>query len=208
MQKEKGWWLPTIQFGPDDVFLFEDWDETPVGPYSAIFHFSPDDFRTLYVSTPEGRDFVTGVHRFDEVHVSDIDSRRGDGRWVIEADTGDKGALRMEIDFLETPMLKVVNPIACHTPDVVARNRLYCKMLPRLAAPLLGTDPNQKMAGVTETGRFSRFHMHRIYKVTNAGCTWGERDLGPLTDCCFQHDLGDYRPISKPMVTYLTLFLD
>ena len=83
MQEEKGWWIITIQFGPDDVFLFEDWDETPVGPYRALFHFSPDDFRTLYASTLEGRDFVSEIHRFDEKHVVDIDSRRGDDNWVI-----------------------------------------------------------------------------------------------------------------------------
>jgi hypothetical protein len=184
------------------------WEETPVGPYRAIFHFDPEDLRTLYASTPEGGDFVSQVHRFDEMYVTDIDSRRGENRWVIEADTGDKGRLKMEIDYRETPMLKVANPIAAHTPEVVARNSLYCKILPRLAAPIMGTDPNQKLAGVTETGRFSRFQMHRIYKVTNGSCKWGDSDLGPLTDCCFQHDLGDYRPISKAMVTYLTLFLE
>lgn len=208
MQKEKGWWIPTIQFGPDNVFLFEDWEETPVGPYRAVFHFSPGDYRTLYASTPEGREFVSGVHRFDETRLADINSRRGDSRWVIEADTGDGGMLKMEVDYQETPMLKLINPIACRTPDAVARNRLYCKLMPRLAAPIMGTDPNQKLAGVTETGRMSRFHMHRIYKVAGAACTWDGKDLGPLTDCCFQYDLGDYRPISRPMVTYLTLFLD
>lgn len=208
MLVEKGWFIPTLQLGPDDVFLFEDWDETPAGPYSALFHFSPDDSRTLYASSDGGRDLVSTIHRFDEMHVVDIASRRQDGHWSIEADTGERGMLRMEVEYRETPLLKLVNPIACHTPDAIARNSLYCRLLPRLAAPLMGTDPDQKIAGVTEMGRRSRFRMDRIYKVTSARCTWDGRDLGPMADCCYQHNMGDYRPTSKAMVSYLSLFVE
>jgi len=205
---EKGWFIPTLQFGPDDVFLFEDWEDTPAGPYRAVFHFTPRDFRTLYVNNAEGGDLVSSIHRFDEKHVVDVKSQRRDGRWTIEADTGDKGNLRIEIEFRETPMLKAVNPIACRVPEVLARNPLYCRMLPRLAGPLLGIDPNQKITGITEMGRKGRFRLDRIFKVTGGRCTWGGKDLGPLTDCSFQHDMGDFRLTSKAVVSYLSLFVE
>ena len=205
---EKGWFIPTLQFGPEDVFLFEDWDETPAGPYRALFHFTPGDFRTLYVNSEKGRDLVSTIHRFDETHVVDVRSRRQDGRWSIEVETGEKGILAIQVNYRETPLLKAINPIASRTPEFIARNPLYCRFLPRLAAPLMGTDPNQKIAGATELGRRSRFRMDRLFKVTSARCTWDGRDLGPLTDCCFQHDMGAFRPLSKAMVSYLTLVVD
>ncbi len=208
MLVEKGWFIPTLQFGPDDVFLFEDWDDTPAGPYRALFHFTPGDHRTLYVSSEEGRDLVSTIHRFDEMHVTSVTSQRLGGCWSIEVDTGDRGALHMEVDYSETLLLKLVNPIARHTPDVIARNPLYCKLLPRLAAPLMGTDPDQKIMGVTEMGRNTRFRMDRIFKATSARCSWGGKDLGPLVDCCFTHDMGAYKTISKPMVSYLSLIVE
>lgn len=205
---EKGWFLPTLQFGPDDVFLFEDWDETPAGPYRAIFHFDPGDHRTLYASSEGGRDLVSGIHRFDEMHVVDIYSVRDDGDWSIETDTGDKGLLRIDVRYRETPVLKIMNPVACHTPEFIARNSIYCRLLPRVAAPLLGTDPDQRMSGVTELGRKTRFRMDRLFKVTDARCTWGERDLGALMECCFGHQMGDYGLVSKAVASQLSLFVE
>lgn len=205
---ERGWFIPTLQFGPDDVFLVEDWEDTPVGPYRAIFHFTPEDHRTLYVSGEAGRDLVSGIHRFDHRVVTSVASHRADGRWFIEADTGEKGELRIEVEYGENLPLRTVNRIAPRIPDSVARNPLYCRLLPRLSAPLLGTDPGQRIAGVTEMGRRSRFRLHRVYRVTGARCTWGGRDLGPLCDCLYQHDMGDFRPTSKAMVSYLELYVD
>lgn len=208
MDKERGWFIPTLQFGRDDVFLFEDWEETPVGPYRALFHFTPEDFRTLYASSEEGRDYVSTVHRFDRKEVAEIASRRGEERWEIEVDTGEKGRLRIEVDFVETPMLKLINPVAARVPERIASRPLYCRLLPRLAAPLAGTDPNQRIAGTTELGRKTRFRLERIFKVTGGRCLWDGRDLGPLQECSYAHDMGDYRPASKPVVCYLYLFLE
>lgn len=208
MLVEKGWFIPTLQFGRDDVFLVEDWYDTPAGPYKAVFHFTPEDHRTLYVNSETGRDLVSTIHRFDEMRVTEVESRRVGGRWSIEVDTGDKGDLRIEVDYRETPLLKAVNLVARRTPDVIARNPLYCKLLPRLAAPILGTDPGQKLMGVTEMGRNTRFRLERVFEVDSARCVWGGKEPGPLVDCCFKHDMGAYSTISKPMVSYLYLFVD
>lgn len=208
MLVEKGWFIPTLQFGREDVFLVEDWDETPAGPYRAVFHFTPEDHRTLYVSSEAGRELVSSIHRFDEMLVTEVVSSRENGRWTIEADTGEKGSLRIEVEFKETPLLKAVNLVARHTPDAIARNPLYCGILPRLAAPILGTDPGQKLMGVTEMGRDTRFRLERVFKVLSARCEWGGRDIGPLVDCCFKHDMGVYSTISKAMVSYLYLFVE
>lgn len=208
MLVERGWFIPTVQFGRHDVFLCEDWDETPVGPYRAVFRFSPEDYRTLYVSSEEGRDLVSTIHRFDDMVVTPVESRRRGNRWSIELGSGDGGELRMEFTYEENLLLKLANPVVSRTPDVIARNPVYCRLLPRIAAPLLGTDPGQKIMGVTEMGRNTRFRMERIFKVTSARCTWGGEDLGPLTDCCFQHDMGAYKTISKPMVSYLSLIVE
>lgn len=205
---EKGWFVPTIQFGPDDVFLIEDWDETPVGPYSAVFHFSPQDFRTLYASNERGRDLVSTIHRFDEKHVVEMESRHRDGCWTVEADTGEKGVLRIEIDYGETALLRMVNPALRFVPDLIARNPLYCKLVPKVAAPLMGTDPDQKMMGTTETGRGTRFRMQRIFVVAGASCSWGGRAVAPLTECRYRHDMGAYKTISKAMVSYLSLIVE
>ncbi len=205
---EKGWFIPTLQFGPEDVFLVEDWEETPAGPYKAVFHFTPDDFRTLYVSSEAGRDLVSTIHRFDATKVTQVESRRDGGRWTIEADTGERGTLRMEVDFAETALLKLVNPVLGFIPDLISRNPLYCRLVPRLAAPLMGTDPQQKIAGKTELGRDTRFRMERVFTVAAARCTWGGEELGPLAECRYQHDMGAYRPVSKAMISHLYLIVD
>lgn len=208
MVVERGWFIPTLQFGLEDVFLVEDWEDTPVGPYRAVFHFTPDDYRTLYVSGEEGRDLVSSVHRFDREVVTSVDSRRADGRWVIEVDTGDRGELRIEVDYGDTPALRAVNLLAPRIPEALARNALYCRLLPLISAPLLGTDPGQRIAGVTELGRYSRFRLRLVYKVKDARCLWDGRDLGPLRECRYRHDMGDFRPTTKAMVSYLELHVE
>jgi hypothetical protein len=205
---EKGWFIPTVQFGDEDVFIFEDWEETPVGPYRALFHFRPDDSRTLYASTALGRDLVSSLHRFDLISIVPIASLRQHGTWRIELEAGEKGKLAMELDLVETTMLRLINPVASHTPEAIARNPLYCRLLPRLAGPILGTDPKQKIMGRTEMGRDTRFRVDRMYKISSGTCAWGGREIGPLRDCCFEHDMGAYRPISKPMASYLSLFVE
>lgn len=205
---ERGWFIPTLQFGTEDVFLIEDWENTPVGPYRAVFHFTPDDYRTLYVNSEEGRDLVSTIHRFDRKVVTFVDSQRTDGHWVIGVDTGEKGELRIEVDYGETPVLRVANLLAPRIPEAVAATPLYCRLLPRLAAFLLGTDPGQKIAGVTEMGRKVRFRLEKIYRVTNACCRWDGRDAGPLGECRYPHDMGDFRPLSRAMVSYLSLLAD
>jgi hypothetical protein len=205
---EKGWFIPTLQFGQDDVFLFEDWEETPAGPYRAVFHFSPEDFRTLYVDSEEGRDLVSGIHRFNDMHVVDIISRREHGKWIFEMDTGERGAFKMEASYRATPVLKVVNLLSPHLPDMLVRNPLYCKLLPRIAAPIMGTDPNFKIIGATEMGRIARFRMDLIYEVAEARCIWDGKDLGPLVDCCYKHNLGDNVPMTKSLASYLSLYVD
>ncbi len=208
MVVERGWFIPTLQFGPHDVFLVEDWEETPVGPYRAVFHFTPDDYRTLYVDGEEGGDLVSSLHRFDRRMVTHIDSHRRDGRWTLEVDTGERGILRLEVDYGEDKVLRLVNRVTPHIPEAVAANRVFCRLLPRLAAPLLGTDPNQRIAGVTELGRFVRFRLEKIYRVTSARCQWADRDLGPHRECRYPHDMGDFRPVSQSVVSYLHLLAD
>lgn len=205
---ERGWFIPTLQFGPDDVFLVEDWESTPVGPYRAVFHFTPEDYRTLYVNTKEGRDLVSTIHRFDRKVVTPVDSKRADGHWVVEVDTGKEGELRIEVDYGETPALRAINLLAPHIPEAVARNPLYCRLLPRLSALLLGTDPRQRIAGVTELGRRSRFRLDRIYMVKEARCLWSGRNPGPLRECSYDHDMGDFRPTARAVVCYLSLHVE
>jgi len=208
MLVEKGWFITTLQFGPDDVFFVEDWDETPVGPYCALVHFTPDDHRTLYVSSEAGKELISTIHRCDEKVVTEIDSLRSGGCWTIGLNTGDKGELRIEVDYKETALLKLANPIVSYTPEVITRSPLYCRIVPRLAAPVLGTDPDQKMMGLTEMGRETRFRFHKIFMVPSARCSWGGKDIGPMTDCCYAHDMGDHKPTSKPVVVNLSLIVD
>lgn len=205
---ERGWFIPTVQFGPHDVFLFEDWEETPAGPYRALFHFTPDDFRTLYVDSEEGKDLVSGIHRIDDTQIVDIQSRREQGRWTIELEAGERGPLGIVIDYDAPGILKAVNLLASRIPEIVARNPLYCRLLPRIAAPIIGTDPNQAITGVTEMGRNTRFRVDRTYRVTGGSCSWGGMDLGQLVDCRFQHDMGAYRPVCTAVASYLSLFVD
>lgn len=68
---ERGCFIPTLQFGRKEVFLVEDWSESPVGPYKAAFHFTHDDHRTLYIDRKEGADFVSTIHRFDRIVVTE-----------------------------------------------------------------------------------------------------------------------------------------
>lgn len=205
---ERGWFIPALQFGPEDVFLIEDWEETPVGPYRAVFHFTPEDFRTLYVDSEGGRDLVSSIHRFDRMQVVPLASRREGGLWTIEVATRDGDALCIEVEYVERGVLKAVNRVAPRIPEAVAGSSLYSRILPRLAAPLIGTDPAQRIAGMTELGRHCRFRLDAIYGVIAARCVWGGRDLGSLRECRFPHDMGDFRPTSKAMVSYLVLKVD
>jgi hypothetical protein len=205
---ERGWFIPTVQFGPHDVFLFEDWEETPVGPYRALFHFTPEDFRTLYANSEEGKDLVSSIHRFDATHVTGIVSRREHGRWVIEMDTGDRGPLSLEVAYRADGVLKAANLLTPLVPEAVARHPLYCRMLPRLAAPIMGSDPDLAIAGTTELGRKGRFRLERTYRITGGRCSWGGEDLGPLTECRYRHDMGAWRPVSVPVANYVALVVE
>ena len=207
MPEEKGWMVPTLQLG-GDFFLLEDWDGSPAGPYRAVFHFTPDGRRTLFIDREAAVEVISSIHRFDEIHVTDIVSERQGGKWVLEAETGKKGPLRLEVDYVETGALKVANALASLTPDVVSRSRVFCSLMPRLAAVVMGTDPKQRITGVTEIGTGCRFRVERMFKVERASATWGGKDVGDFVECTLSHDLGDFSPVSKAMVSRATLFFE
>jgi hypothetical protein len=206
MQVEKGYMIPTMQFGPDDVFLYEDWEESPVGPYRALFHYSPEDFRTLYAQPEAGMEFVSTVHRFDRKVPSRIRTTWEAGRLRVEV-RSDEARYDLEVEFRETPLLKLLNPLVSMAPAFLSLNPLFQKAAPRLLAPLLGTDPRQRMGGVTEMGRTTVFRIRRVWLVTGGSCSCGGRDLGDLTECHYEHDMGDFRPISRAMMTKLDLLV-
>ncbi len=206
MQVERGYMIPTMQFGPDDVFLYEDWEESPVGPYRALFHYSPDDFRTLYAQPRAGMDFVSTVHRFDRKVPSSIRPLWGPGTLKLEV-RSEEAEYYLEVRFRETPLLKLINPAVALMPAFVSFNPLFQKSAPRLLAPLLGTDPEQKMGGVTEMGRTTVFRIKKVWLVTGGSCSCGGRDLGGLTECHYRHDMGDFRPISRAMLSKLELYV-
>ncbi len=206
MLVERGLMIPTLQFGPDDVFLYEDWEDSPVGPYRALFHYSPDDFRTLYAWPERGMEFVSTVHRFD---------RKVPARIVPQWKTGgldlkvrsDEADYDLSVDFRETFLLKMLNPVVALMPPLVSLNPLFQKAAPRLLAPILGTDPEQRMGGVTETGRTTLFRILRVWTVTGGSCFRSGCSLGFLTECSYQHDMGDFRPIRTPMMSKLELYV-
>ncbi len=199
--------IPTLQFGGEDVFLYEDWEDTPVGPYRALFHFTPQDFRTLFASTPEALDLVPTVHRFDRVFLASIKTKRDWGNLRIEVSSAED-RYEIELGYEETPLLKVINPVAARVPDFICRNEFYLRIAPRMLAPLLGTDPNQKIGGVTEMGRKTRFRIYRMWKVTRGRCFHNGVELGILGECHFQHDMGDFRPICNPVMSKLDLIVE
>jgi len=197
--------VPTLQLG-DDFFLLEDWDESPAGPYRAVFHFTPDGTRTLYIDSEAAVDVISSIHRFDAVRVVDIVSERRDGEWVLRAKTGpNKGELRIEVDYEDAGALKVVNAVASRTPEVITRNSLYCRLMPGMAALVIGTDPGQKIVGTTEIGTTCRFRVEKLFKVARARATWGGNDAGDFVECTLDHDLGDFSPVSKAVVSKVTL---
>ncbi len=205
---ERGWFIPTLQIGPEDVFLVEDWEESPAGPYRAVFHFTPEDFRTLYVDSEGGGEVASSFHRCDRVLVTAITSLRDGSLWTLEWRGAEGEDVRVEVAYRADATLRAINRVAPHVPDAIARNRAYCRLLPHLAAPIMGTDPRQKIAGVTELGRRVRFRLDEVYRVVDAGCRWGERDLGALSECRYRHDMGDFRPVSRAMVIYLALYME
>jgi len=203
---ERGYMIPTLQFGPDDVFLYEDWEESPVGPYRALFHYSPEDFRTLYAEPEVGMEFVSGVHRFDRKVASRIRAAWEPGKLRVEV-RSEETLYELEVEFRETPLLKLLNPLVSIAPAFLSLNPLFQKAAPRLLAPLLGTDPDQRLGGVTEMGRSTVFRIMRVWLVIGGSCKRDGRDLGELTKCCYRHDMGDFRPISRPMMTKLELLI-
>jgi hypothetical protein len=204
MEVESGFMIPTLQFGPDDVFLYEDWRESPVGPYRALFHYSPDDYRTLYADPSEGMDYVSTVHRFDRKVPSKIKPSWDIGRLKLEV-RSEQAEYDLEVEFKETLLLKLLNPFVVLMPDFISLNPVFQKVAPKLLAPLLGTDPDMKMGGVTEMGRTTLFKIQRVWMVTGGRCSCGGRDLGNLTECHYTHDMGDFRPISVAMLSKLEL---
>jgi hypothetical protein len=204
MKVETGLMIPTLQFGPDDVFLYEDWRDSPVGPYKALFHYAPDDVRTLYASTREGLDMVPVIHRFDRRVLSDIKTSWGVGQVRVEVNS-DAESYDLELEFKENLLLKLANPSLKFVPAFVLLNPVFQAVAPKLLAPVLGTDPNMSMGGNTETGTLVRFEIRRMWFVTGGRCSRNGQGLGSLCDCTQDHDMGAFRPIPKPMMTKLSL---
>ena len=197
---------PTLQFGPNDVFFIEDWASTPVGPYCGMVHFTPEDRRSLFASTQRGMDLLSTIHRADEKHLAQISSHRDADSWEFTVDGGDGGRFEFHLHY-EANLLKAANLMLPLVPKFIALNPLYLKLAPKLAAPLLGTPPDYTMAGVTEMGRDSAFKLDRVFLITGGSCVQGGRDLGPLTQCCFRHDMGAYRPSPVAMMSELQFYI-
>ncbi len=207
MEEERGFMLPTVQFGTD-VFVIEDWDSVPIGPYKALFHYAADDHRTLYASSEKALDFVPHIHRFDERHVARIDSRQDGGTWSFKADAGDAGTFELELAYKENAVLKVANLFMPFTPKFIALNPLYLKAAPKIAGPLLGMGKGLKTFGKTETGTPVWMMLEKVYMVTAGRCSRNGQDLGPLTDCTIPHDLGELVLIPKPIISRLRLYYE
>ena len=204
MKVESGFMIPTLQYGPDDVFLYEDWRDSPVGPYRALFHYAPNDVRTLYASTPEGLDMVPIIHRFDRRVLSDIKTTWDVGRAKVEVRSESEN-YDLEVEFKENILLKLMNPTLKLVPGFLMLNPMVQAIAPKLMAPIMGTDPNMAMGGETETGTLVRFNIQRMWLVTGGRCSRDGKDLGNLCKCCFDHDMGAFRPIPDPMMTKLEL---
>lgn len=204
MKVESGLMIPTLQYGPDDVFLYEDWRDSPVGPYKALFHYAPDDVRTLYASTREGLDMVPVIHRFDRKVLSDIKANWDVGRLKLEV-RSDAENYDLDVEFKEDLMLKVMNPMLKLTPGFLLVNPFVQSIAPKLMAPIMGTDPNMAMGGKTETGTMVRFKIRQMWRVTGGRCSRDGKDLGSLCKCTFDHDMGAFRPIPNPVMSKLDL---
>lgn len=203
---ESGFMIPTMQFGPDDVFLFEDWEKTPVGPYRALFHFTPEDFRTLYADRPEALELVSTIHRFDRTFLSSIRTKKEPGKITIDVISSDE-SFHIEIAYGEPLLLKLLNPLAAHLPDFICMKEYYLKFAPRLLAPLLKTDPDQKMSGITEMGKKSTFRIYRIWRIAGGNCRKNGEEIGSIVECGYDHDMGDFRPVSKPILSKVDLLV-
>ncbi len=208
MKEERGFMLPTVQFGAEDVFVIEDWDSVPIGPYRALFHYAADGRRTLFASNEKALDFVPHIHRFDEKHVAKIESRRDANSWSMKVDAGEAGRFEIELKFNETLILKVANLFLPFIPAFIALNNFYLKTIPKVAGPLLGMGPNLKTFGKTEAGTMVKMMLEKIYMVTDGKCVMNGKDLGPVTDCTFHHDLGELVLIPKPIVSRLRLYYE
>lgn len=208
MKEERGFMLPTAQFGPNDVFVIEDWDSVPIGPYSALFHYAADGHRTLFASREAALDFVPHIHRFDEMHVAKIESKREGNSWSMSVDAGDAGTFEIDLRYRETLVLKVGNLFLPFIPTFLALNDFYLKTVPKVAGPLLGMGPNLKTFGKTETGTLVKMMLEKVYMVTEGKCIMNGKDLGPITDCTFHHDLGELVLIPKPIVSRLRLYYE
>ncbi len=51
-------------------------------------------------------------------------------------------------------------------------------MAPKLLAPLLGTDPNMKMGGTTETGTLVQFEIRQMWMLTGGRCSLAGKEPG------------------------------
>lgn len=206
MLVERGLMIPTLQFGPEDVFLYEDWEDSPVGPYRALFHYSPNDFRTLYAWPERGMEFVSTVHRFDRKVPAHVIPRWEPGRLELKV-SSEEADYDLSVGFKETFLLRMLNPLVALMPPYVSLNPFFQKAAPKLLAPILGTDPEQKMGGVTETGRTTLFRIQKVWMITGGSCSRDGCQLGFLTECCYGHDMGDFRPIRTPMMSRLELYV-
>ncbi len=207
LKEERGFMLPTAQFG-QDVFVIEDWDSAPIGPYRALFHYAADGRRTLYASKEGALDFVPHIHRFDERHLAGIESNRSGNSWRMSVDAGEAGQFDLEVKYSETLVLKAANLFLPFLPKFVALNPLYLKTIPKVAGPLMGMGTNLKTFGHTEAGTMVYMMLEKVWMVSEGTCTMNGKDLGPLTDCTMHHDLGELVLIPKPIVSRLRLYYE
>lgn len=208
MDIETGRFLATVQFGPETVFFFEDWDSAPAGKYAAIMRFYPDGSRTVYGSTESGIEYLSTVHKADNSKSAKIMSKMTDREWLIGIDSDDGSNIDIKLELDDSGIYKILNRILGITPKGVHFNRLAQVLTPVLLAPLLGTDPGQRMAGTTETGADITFVMKKMYAVKSGTCFIDGIDMGPLCPCSFAHDMGDFHTIPKPMASIIEMYLE
>lgn len=204
MKVESGLMIPTMQFGPDDVFLYEEWRESPAGAFRALFHYSKDDVRTLYADSQAGLDLVPVIHRFDRRVLSRIKADWSAGRLALEV-RNDSEDVDLEVEFKANLLLRSMNFALKFTPGFLMLNPLVQAVAPKLLAPLLGTDPDMKVGGPTETGTLVKFEIKQMWMLTGGRASMAGRELGSLTPCTYRHDMGAFQTMSKAMMTKLKL---
>ncbi|EFQ82608.1 hypothetical protein HMPREF0063_11817 [Aeromicrobium marinum DSM 15272] len=171
------------------------WDESPFGRFADAMVEDATGHRTLIAPRQDVADFVATTYSFDEVRIEPVDVTRGD-TWSVHSRS-------LQVWFTPGGRLWVA-PLLRLVPAPLRRSELWARICSPIARRLM---PGVQTHGSAGHGRTEWYAARDVHRVTAAGATWYDRELGALAPVAPPVRFGFASSPAQPTLTSLTSYV-